>query len=135
MRCPTGHTMYHARPARPYHIPCHSRQVLHVLSIMSCPPGHTGDIHLALPVRLYHIPCHGIYQAIPYTRPSPMPCLPGHNHIPCDAQQAILCTMRGPPGHTIYHNMIARPNHISYHACKVIPYHITCHAARPYHVP
>ena len=115
--CPPGHTIYHAMPARLYHIPCHasSAHTKHyamsarpylfpcharqaIPYTMSCPSDHT-TCH-AMPTRPYHIPCHAS-QDIPYT----MPCLARPLHIPCHAHQAIPYTLPRPPCHTIYHAM------------------------------
>ena len=54
MPCPPGHTIYHAIPARTYHIPCHAS------------PGH--NIYHFMPTRPYHIPYHA-HQVMPYTMP------------------------------------------------------------------
>ena len=82
--CPRDHVIYHAIPARPYHIPWYAHQAIqyticdahHILChasqdipytyyampgkaityTMSGSPGHT--IYLSMPARSYHIPCH-----------------------------------------------------------------------------
>ena len=139
-----GQRVYHAMPARRYHIPCH-------ISI-----GHT--IYHVMPTRIYHVPCktspvHTIYYVMPdrsyhalprqantYTMRCPpsnticharkttpyiMPCPPWHTiyhakpakqcHIPCHARKAIPYTIPCLPGHTIYHARHAKPNHMPCH--------------------
>ena len=69
MRCLLGHTIYHVKPARPYHIPGHGRKAIPY--IMPCLPGHT--IHHFLPTRPLHISCppgNSIYCAEPLALPA-----------------------------------------------------------------
>ena len=73
--------------ARLYHISCCAHQAIPYTN--SWPPGHT--IYHAVPTGQYHKPFLA-RQTIPYTMPSPMPCLPGH--IQCDARQANLGLQR-----------------------------------------
>ena len=83
--------IYHALPARLYHIPCLSSYIITLPCI----------------VRPYHILC----RPPGHTFSHAMPCPPGHTiyhamyHIPCHAHQAIPYTMPIQPGHTIYHVM------------------------------
>ena len=74
-----------------------------------------------------------------------MPGPTGHTIILCDARQAILYSMRDPPGLTIHYAMpcIVRPYHVLCHARQAIPYtmpcpsgHTTYHATptRPYYI-
>ena len=111
---------------RPYHIPCAARQAI----AYTMPWRQDHSIYHTVLTRPYHtpfLPRQAIYhahQAIPYTMPNTMPCLTGHNHIPCEACQAIPRTMRCPPGHTIpYEAMRCPPGHtIPCEARKAIPY-------------
>ena len=73
MRCPPGHTIYHAMPVRPYNILCQA----------PCLACQAITIYHAMPARPYHIPCDA-RQAILYHA---MPARP--YHIPCMARQAI----------------------------------------------
>ena len=156
MRCPPGHTKYHAMPARPYYTMRYPQG-----HTISSPPGNT--IHHAMPARLffYHIPCHAssghtIYYAMP-ARPYLFPCharqaipytMPCPYHIPCHAHQAILNTMLSPmpclPSHNhilcdarqaIPNTMRCPPDHtipcdnrkaIPYQARQAIPYTMPC---------
>ena len=143
MWCPPGHSIYHALAAKPYNISyiMHAHQAIPYT--IHCSPGHT--IHQAMPARPYHIQYQAqyltcqtitIYNAMT-ARPYHIPCnalqailnhaMPArpyhidarptrHTIIPCDARQAVLYTMRGPPGHTKRHAMPARPYHIPQHA-------------------
>ena len=94
MQCPPGHTIYppghniyHAMPARPYHI----------------------SHHVYLGNTIYHdMPS----QAIPNT----MPCPQSHSRKQCYTCQAIPYTITCLPGHTIYPAMPSRPYHIPCHA-------------------
>ena len=57
-----------------------------------------------------------------------------HNHISCDAHQAIPYTMRCLPGHIISHARSIQAIPL-YHVMPARPYYIPCESARSYHTP
>ena len=91
-----GYAIYHTMSASPYHILCDVRQAIPWYMVWT--DGHRTVYGMACRGMswLYHIPCQ--------------PTKPYHNTM--RSRQAILYTIRGPPGHTIHHEMPARPYHI-----------------------
>ena len=138
MLCPPGHTICHAMPTRPYHIPCHDRQAIPYTMpcTILCHARQASPFPIPcqiLPARQYHTPCHA-HQAIPRT----MPCPPGHT-MPCQSRhtiyhamprQAIIYTMPCSPGHTMYLTMPARSYHIPCHTMANDYFVKSCHLSK-----
>ena len=154
MPCPPGQTIYHAMPARPFHIlckapciDCQATTIYHAMPARLCnipcyaSPDHT--LYHIMPTRSYHMPCHA-HQAIPYTMPCPpgyiihhrqaipfpMPCPPGHTVYHAMPRQAITYTMLWLQGYTIYLTMPTRSYHIPCHAMANDYFGKSCHLSK-----